>query len=290
MAHIHLEQQGLIKEKASITAISDVLTEHDFNAVIMVGICFGFDETKQKLTDVVVSKYIQPYESVKISNGVLQNRNVRYEPDSEFVNKFLNYNMPSNNNISYHPGTLLCGEKLLDDVLEKKKIISLFPNTKDFVGGDMESAGIASAMNNRHKHNYIIIKGISDWGYKKNHNLGENEKNQLQFNAAYNAVRFAYEVLSSADFSSLGIKEYQKHAKEIFDKFNQHLTKDGIMAHRIEKETNSIYIRINDLPKEVFRLFNSIYCEDGEKILFCDKNELEFALKHKLQCRNIVVE
>lgn len=58
----------------------------------------------------------------------------------------------------------------------------------------------------------------------------------------------------------------------------------------IEKESNSIYIRINDLPKEVFRLFNSIYCEDGEKILFCDKNELEFALKHKLQCRNIVVE
>ena len=36
------------------------------------------------------------------------------------------------------------------------------------------------------------------------------------------------------------------------------------MAQRIEKETNSIYIRINDLPKEVFRLFNSIYCEDGE--------------------------
>ena len=62
------------------------------------------------------------------------------------------------------------------------------------------------------------------------------------------------------------------------------------MAQRIEKETNSIYIRINDLPKEVFRLFNSIYCEDGEKILFCDKNELEFALKHQLQCRNIVVE
>ena len=62
------------------------------------------------------------------------------------------------------------------------------------------------------------------------------------------------------------------------------------MAQRIEKETNSIYIRINDLPKDVFRLFNSIYCEDGEKILFCDKNELEFALKHQLQCINIVVE
>lgn len=43
------------------------------------------------------------------------------------------------------------------------------------------------------------------------------------------------------------------------------------------------------LPKEVFRLFNSIYCEDGEKILFCNKEELGFALTHQLQWRDIVI-
>lgn len=47
--------------------------------------------------------------------------------------------------------------------------------------------------------------------------------------------------------------------------------------------------KISCLPKEVFRLFNSIYCEDGEKILFCDKEELGFALTHQLQCRDIVI-
>ena len=61
------------------------------------------------------------------------------------------------------------------------------------------------------------------------------------------------------------------------------------MVQHIERETNSLYVKINYLPKEVFRLFNSIYCEDGEKILFCDKEELGFALTHQLQCRDIVI-
>lgn len=71
--------------------------------------------------------------------------------------------------------------------------------------------------------------------------------------------------------------------------FCEYYTQSTLEKH-IEKETNSIYIKINNLPKEIFRLFNSIYCEDGEKILFCDKDELEFALKHQLQCRDIVIE
>ena len=59
--------------------------------------------------------------------------------------------------------------------------------------------------------------------------------------------------------------------------------------YHIERETNSLYVKISCLPKEVFRMFNSIYCEDGEKILFCDKEELGFALTHQLQCRDIVI-
>lgn len=61
------------------------------------------------------------------------------------------------------------------------------------------------------------------------------------------------------------------------------------MEQHIERETNSLYVKINYLPKEIFRLFNSIYCEDGEKILFCDQEELDFALTHQLQCRDIVI-
>ncbi len=61
-------------------------------------------------------------------------------------------------------------------------------------------------------------------------------------------------------------------------------------SNNVEKTNNSITIKIQILPKEIFRLFNSIYCEDGSKILFCDEEELAFALKHQLRCRNIALQ
>ena len=64
---------------------------------------------------------------------------------------------------------------------------------------------------------------------------------------------------------------------------------DSSMTKLASDDCSSLYVRIRILPKEVFQLYNSIFCEDGEKILFCDKNELDFALSHQLQCRNIEV-
>ena len=47
--------------------------------------------------------------------------------------------------------------------------------------------------------------------------------------------------------------------------------------------------KISVLPNFVFKQFNSIFCEDGTKILFCDEEELRFALSHQLNCRKITV-
>lgn len=58
---------------------------------------------------------------------------------------------------------------------------------------------------------------------------------------------------------------------------------------KLEQKAGFLNVEIHTLPKEIFQLFNSIYCEDGEKILFCDKEELDFALTHQLQCRDIVI-
>lgn len=53
------------------------------------------------------------------------------------------------------------------------------------------------------------------------------------------------------------------------------------------KIANMVKIKVDNFPDDIFRQFNSIYCEDGEKILYCNENELEFALNHKLACREI---
>ena len=64
---------------------------------------------------------------------------------------------------------------------------------------------------------------------------------------------------------------------------------DSSMTELASDGCFSLYVKIQRLPKKVFQLYNSIFCEDGEKILFCDKKELDFALSHRLRCRDIEV-
>ena len=55
-------------------------------------------------------------------------------------------------------------------------------------------------------------------------------------------------------------------------------------------ENIKVIVRIRPkIDREYDQNTNSIYCEDGEKILFCDQEELDFALTHQLQCRDIVI-
>ena len=64
---------------------------------------------------------------------------------------------------------------------------------------------------------------------------------------------------------------------------------DPSMTKLADDNCASLYVKIQRLPKEVFRLFNSIYCEDGSIVLFCEKEELDYALSHRLSCRDIKV-
>lgn len=54
-----------------------------------------------------------------------------------------------------------------------------------------------------------------------------------------------------------------------------------------QQKTNNALIKINHLSKEVFRQYNAIFCEDGDKILYCDKAELDWALNNRIDGRRI---
>ena len=64
-----------------------------------------------------------------------------------------------------------------------------------------------------------------------------------------------------------------------------HVKETYLTRNTVSKAT----VKINVLPKFVFQQFNSVFCEDGTKILFCDEDQLKFALNHKLNCRKIII-
>lgn len=150
--------------------------------IISVGICFGADKEKQKIGDVLVSRNIYHYEPGRISEKDFVPRGEKLPASSYLLQLCQATKLESANR---HIGLIASGEKLVDS---EDFVRFLHDQQKEFIGGEMEGSGISAAAQ-RHKADWIMIKAICDWGFKK------NKKGQPT--AAENAARYACKVLET---------------------------------------------------------------------------------------------
>jgi nucleoside phosphorylase len=134
-------------------------------AIIMVGIAFGKDATKQKIGDVLVASEIIFYEKERVG----LNENVSRSPippsSRTLLDRFenahgWNFTYPDNSQRQPIVGSILSGEKLVDNSGFKATLFERFPEA---IGGDMEGHGLCSAAR-AWKTDWILVKAICDWG------------------------------------------------------------------------------------------------------------------------------
>lgn len=143
---------------------------------ILCGICFGLNKKQQKIGDVLISEQVVSYEVERVGKKKVP-RGIPIPSSPILINRFKNetkwnFFIPRRNFFFLRKrykakkiyGQILSGEKLVDDKKFRKNLIKKYPNAK---GGDMEGAGIGRSAFNK-KIDWILIKGISDWAYKKN--------------------------------------------------------------------------------------------------------------------------
>ena len=138
-------------------------------AIIMVGIAFGRNPTKQKLADVLVASQIIPYEKQRIGEKIIY-RDPIPPSNTTLLNRFENvhnweFTRPNGTYCSIRVGPILSGEKLVDDPDFKAKLFQEFPQA---IGGEMEGAGLCAA-SGRVGTPWILVKSICDWGDGKKH-------------------------------------------------------------------------------------------------------------------------
>ena len=194
VAHVHCENQGSVKEGASILTIQEAMKEVKPKACVMIGIAYGADKETQKIGDVLISEAVQPYDSIRVSTGqngekYEENRNAIKVPGMAIRNQFINYDF-SKKSYNIWSGTLLSGEKLVDNEEYKQSLMEKFSlcknSSKKIIGGEMEGVGLASTLSRCGNANWIIVKAICDWADgKKKENKKEN-----QALAAKNAADF----------------------------------------------------------------------------------------------------
>ena len=168
---------GAVGSNASLITTLRAIDLFKPKAVIMIGIAFGIDSEKQHIGDVIVSSHIIPYENARIG----KERVFRSElpPASSLllnrVKQIRDWNFPVSRDryAKLYVGPILSGEKLLDNITFRNDLANAFPNA---IGGEMESAGVYAASNEK-KIDWLIIKGICDFAD------GEKTKNKKEYQA-----------------------------------------------------------------------------------------------------------
>lgn len=174
--------------------------------IIMLGIAFGIDENKQKIGDILVAQQVIPYESEKLVEGASIPRGIPSQSGTKIYDRFKSafdwhYSLDGGFSSSVHYGALLSGEKLINNKQFMEELKRKYPEA---IGGEMESSGLASAANFQGVHEWIIVKGICDWGYEKD---ADKAKNQLLAITA--TINFCKHVLNN-EFLILPKREVKK--------------------------------------------------------------------------------
>jgi nucleoside phosphorylase len=184
-------------------------------AIIAVGVAFGMDEAKQNIGDVLVSTMVQDYELSRLNeNGKLTPRGPKPPCADSLLNRLRQTETTESRRVQGWPilryGLVLSGQKLVDNLDYREYLKHLFPEA---VGGEMEGSSLfASAI--PEKVDWIIVKGICDWGYNKN-NSDKDARQKLAAQNAVQVLKAALEVGNLFEKQTTLINEASKRDKSM---------------------------------------------------------------------------
>ena len=166
--------------------------------ILAVGVCYGFDQKKHLLGDVLVSKRISNFKNYKAkADGTIENRG-----ETKCVADFLSkvfckrctfsppFKVTDSRYAKVYAGTFLSRPVLMDNKSERDKFHAAAPTA---IGGEMEG-GVLMKLEKQEPtiNGIIIIKGVVDYG--------DGTKNKdWQFITAMAAVRYTETKLKSVN-------------------------------------------------------------------------------------------
>ncbi|HTM56569.1 MAG TPA: hypothetical protein VL175_21230 [Pirellulales bacterium] len=183
---------GSIGRDSSTIVTTELIASWNLSAVIMAGIAFGKDASKQEIGSVIVSDRVISYEPERLGTSGNQDRGSAHMAGALLLNRFRNiigwdFRAPNGTQCGFQIGPILSGEKLVDDPKFKDSLFERFPTA---LGGEMEGAGVAAAAERR-SCDWIVVKAICDWGD------GKKTKIHQEF-AAASSVALIEHVLNQA--------------------------------------------------------------------------------------------
>ncbi len=177
-------------------------------SIIQVGMAFGIDRQAQKHGDVLVSKWIFPYDYRIIEHVAGQEgkpdryvidyqETKRFLPKQSLLNLFEREHSEGKHDFKSHFGGILSGGSRIRSQLYLRELLAAITGGAGpggYVGGEMEGVGLLAA-SKKAEPVWAIVKGISD--FADDQQRAEVEARRAE--ACLNAVRFVLAALKKAD-------------------------------------------------------------------------------------------
>ncbi len=177
---------GVTSPVSAAYGVPELLREWSPRYVVMVGICFGLREDYQSLGDVIVGRQLRVINH-RIGEGEKRDRGDQVTAGHRLVERFTVADPPPGARV-WH-GQLLSWDVLVDSPTLRNDLRARYP---DALGGEMEGAGVYAAAV-RDRTEWIVVKGICDWGREKTYDFQEL--------AAGNAAEFVLGLIEARAFA-----------------------------------------------------------------------------------------
>ena len=259
--HIHALHTGsyTIGGSADVTRFL-INHEHLFpTAVISLGICFGTNENKYELGDVVISEKIYPY----FMGSKITEKGYFVNDDNVFaINQALKRDIQGNiidtnqfNNLQYkvYMGNYITGEAI---VSKKEARDALVKDTtlQEVIAGEMEGYGVFKECNSHDSSNCcLVVKSICDWAILKNFDC----KNIMEERATEKGIEIAteYETLKDRLQAYASYNAYETLDKLLLNNIFSKSVYDTVLEQILELHNEkAIYeSRIKTIIKSIIR-------------------------------------
>jgi len=182
---------GATGDGASFDTVTNAVSDLNPSVIVAVGIAWGArDNEGQNIGDVLLSTQIRDAQHHKVKDGGTVLRGDILSARGTLIKTFSA--AAEINKKRVHQGLLLSMETLFDNLDARDAILKAEPTA---IGGEMEGSGLLNALRKVERSvDWIVVKGICDWGYKKN--VDHTQKEQDQKYAAREAAELCAATIS----------------------------------------------------------------------------------------------
>lgn len=249
--------------------VHDTINNWEIRVVVAVGVAMGLKEEKTHLGDVLVAETIQNYNKIKITSKNKIDRGPKPKSSSILCDRFKNHNDwryydEQDRKCNVHVGLMITGGALVNNSQFVSELIKEYP---DAIGNEMEASGVWAA-SERKNVQWIVVKGICDWGKEK-----KDDYQPLAASAAVSLCKYVFSSQTALD----GIVKRKKRITSLSNtnvkinslKLYYFRSDKGITTRQLASMTNIPEIRIKELES-----FNTSLKFDHSEFPICTMKEI----------------